>query len=190
MAVVTVSECFEYLGRSFAAGEVSAASVIIAGVVAEAELILGRQIELTGHSLTATVFPTVEHSAVGRLDLSFPRRPVRQISDVTIDGDSAGDEGPATWRRLRDGIALYQWPSEAFTLTLSYLSGLGEPAHGQLKPLILQRACRSLNRRQDDCIGTDTIEVEGYRARYTPEGFTVHEQALLARWGAARSWPR
>lgn len=182
MSLTTIGDVQFYLGHDLSDRELIGASfVFIPNVEAEAALAMNRPIDVE------TVVE--EHVITEPLDqLHLRRGSVIEIDSVSLNGVAFAT---ADW---------YAHPSYAavgfnapillaplvspYVLSVTYRAGaiLGLEAEQlrSARSVIAARVARMVNKMiDDDAAGVETITVEGYTVRYTPDGWTSHEADVL-----------
>jgi hypothetical protein len=182
MAVVSVSDLEDYLGRVLTGPDVTAASVVLDMVQDDMESYLGRTIEVAQFTDTRYLYANPGYP---RSFVPLTQTPVQTVVSVTVDGTSfTADQ----WAIERSGIELLtvNIPTDLLDdppqAVIVYTAGLGEPAVSQLKFTILTRAARLMNRRKDDLFGARDASVEGYRVLYESDQWSDRELMVADRW--------
>jgi hypothetical protein len=190
MAPVTVSEMIDYMGRAFSAGEITAASVLLDDVSAEAEAVINRSIGV--QTVTESVQVIVPPFRGEPLWVALSRAPVASVTSVSLNGSALTASG--SWAQERSGITIFAYAAPSpgvVTVEVTYTGGLTGSKADQAKGVIKRRVARVLNKRADEALGTAVAEVDGYRSQYESESFTEEELATLRRCrGVAVSSPR
>lgn len=168
MSLVTLDMIEDYMGRELSGDEQLAASVVfIPGVEADLRSRLGRPLAIQPYDSTfhgdGTSFLTLES-------------PVVSVMSVSLNGVALAS---SSWVAVGWGIRFAQpiYPSDAVRVV--YTAGLSDTDTAALRHIVLARITRELLVRADDAWGADNINVEGYVASYTPDGWTSHELASL-----------
>lgn len=179
MAVLEPSEVLNVLRRDPSEKDVALISELIVDVVAEVETHLRRTLE--DGARTETVSVPADPEIDGRVFVPLTYTPVNSISSVTVNGTA---QAATAFLRERSGVVLLTYPvtntANELEVAVTYDGGLGAKAVAALRPMIKRRVVRLMNKIEDEAIGTQSTNVEGYSVKYDTEGFTPDEEKLMA----------